>query len=115
MIQARDPIADAQTVFAEGCELLLPSVPDGMIFPGYFDPRGGAPAVSSTNPVASSKSPTYRFLEQLMDKDKLHIESEQLGVSYSGLAYTAFLRAGWSYMERFNREIVRLTGREPNQ
>ena len=111
MIEGRDPVADAQTVLGEGCELLLPSVPDGVIFPGYFDPRAGAP---SAQPSRSPKSPTYRFLEELMDKDRLHSESEQLGVSYSGRPYTAFLRAGAHYKERFNREMVRLTGREPN-
>lgn len=115
MIEARDPAADARTVIGEGCDLLLPSVPDGVVFPGYFDPRVGVPPSSASKPVASSKSPTYRFLEELMDKDKLHIESEQHGVSYSGKAYTAFLRAGWSYMERFNRKIVSLSGKEPNQ
>jgi hypothetical protein len=115
MIEARDPVADARSVVSEGCELLLPSIPDGRVFPGYFDPRMGVPASSASTPVVSPKSPTYRFLEELMDKDKLHTESEHQGVSYSGKAYTAFLKAGWRYKERFNREIVRLTGKEPNQ
>ncbi len=113
LIQSRDPVADARTVVAEGCELFLASVPDGVVFPGYFDPRVGATTPFYSTPSQSSKSPTYRFLEELMDKDPLHKESERLGVSYSGPAYTAFLRAGWSFEESFNHEIARLTGKAP--
>jgi len=113
LIQNRNPVADARTVVAEGCELFLASVPDGVVFPGYFDPGAGATIPSDPRPSQSSKSPTYRFLEELMDQDPLHKESERLGVYYSGPAYTAFLRAGWSYEESFNHEIARLTGKAP--
>lgn len=96
-IIVRDPVADAQLVANEGCQLLFPSIPDGSIFP---DDLG------SNSNISPYKSDTYKFLEALMSDDKLHTESENDGIYYFGGEYSTFLRVGGRYKAQFNKAML---------
>jgi hypothetical protein len=113
MIQARDPIADAQRALQSGSVAFLPSMPSGALYPGlektefHLQDR-------DANLSAISQSELLRYLVDLMDRDKEHASGD--GVFYTSEVWNAFLKVGWSYKARFNTEVYRLrTGKEPNK
>jgi hypothetical protein len=102
MIESRDPMADASTVFEQAGPAFLTSHPEGLYYPGLNSRMDILPPLKS-NLAAVAKSQLASFLSQLISQDPSHPPSSRTG--YESEIYFDFIRSRGRYMEMFNRTM----------
>lgn len=104
MIEQRNPVADATQAWSSGARALLPSIPNGNIFPGLERTEFHLKQdFAAKNYAELSNFEFLRYLEQLMGKDPVHLQ--HANINYYSETYKQFLHTTWRYRESFNKEI----------
>ena len=106
MIDQRDPLRDVKTILQSGIKALLPSVPDGIVFPGLEKPGYDFSAFAHNAEVVN-RVELLAYLQTLMAKDPADNPQENGGLTYMGPTALRFQEATWRYKTAFNQAMYR--------